>query len=73
MQPPGRVKHSCFRLLNSNLQTLAAADHPALRDPAAPFWKEHAPAVFRVKIDSSAGTFTLEVRRDWAQLGPRSS
>src|SRR2546421_8436454 len=26
MQPPGRIKHSCFRLLNGNLQTLAAAD-----------------------------------------------
>jgi len=49
--------------------TLAAADHPALRDPSDPFWKERAPAVFRVKIDTTAGAFTLEVRRDWAPIG----
>lgn len=49
--------------------TLAAADHPALRDPADPFWKDRAPAVFRVKIDTTAGAFTLEVHRDWAPIG----
>src|SRR5205814_1965620 len=49
--------------------TLAAAEHPALRDPTSAFWKEHAPAVYRVKMETSAGAFTLEVRREWAPIG----
>jgi cyclophilin family peptidyl-prolyl cis-trans isomerase len=46
-----------------------AADDRALRDPSAAFWKEHAPAVYRVRIETTAGSFTLEVRREWAPIG----
>jgi len=49
--------------------TLAAADHPALRGPADPFWNTRAPAVFHVKVETTQGAFTLEVRRDWAPIG----
>jgi peptidyl-prolyl cis-trans isomerase A (cyclophilin A) len=31
--------------------------------------KDTAPDTFRVKFDTSAGAFTVEVRRDWAPLG----
>src|SRR5262249_49567043 len=47
---------------------LAAGADP-LRDPANPFWQEHAPPVYRVRLDTTAGSFTLEVHRDWAPIG----
>src|SRR5437016_6493403 len=46
-----------------------AADHPALRDPASAFWKMHAPGIYRVKLETSAGVIVLEVHRDWAPIG----
>src|SRR5215470_1101394 len=39
----------------------------ALKDPAA--LKEMAPAVYKVNLDTSAGTFQVEVHRDWAPNG----
>jgi peptidyl-prolyl cis-trans isomerase A (cyclophilin A) len=39
----------------------------ALKDPAA--LKEMAPAVYKVNFDTSAGTFQVEVHRDWAPNG----
>jgi cyclophilin family peptidyl-prolyl cis-trans isomerase len=48
---------------------LFAADNPALRDPSSTFWKEHAPAVYRVRVETTAGAFTMEVRREWAPIG----
>jgi homoserine O-acetyltransferase len=41
----------------------------ALRDPAAPFWNQRAPAIYRVRIETTAGSFTLEAHRDWAPRG----
>ena len=38
-----------------------------LRNPAA--MKEQAPDVYKTKFDTSAGVFTVEVRREWAPLG----
>ena len=51
------------------LSTLAGADHPALRDPAHALWSERAPAVYRVKLETTAGNIVLEVQRDWAPIG----
>jgi peptidyl-prolyl cis-trans isomerase A (cyclophilin A) len=34
-----------------------------------PFWHRHAPAVYRVRIDTTAGSFVIEVHRDWAPHG----
>jgi cyclophilin family peptidyl-prolyl cis-trans isomerase len=48
---------------------LLAADPAALRDPGSAFWKERAPGVFRVRIESSAGVFVLEAHREWAPIG----
>lgn len=39
----------------------------ALKNPAA--LKEMAPATFKVNFDTSAGTFEVEVHRDWAPNG----
>jgi homoserine O-acetyltransferase len=51
------------------LFALAAAEHPALRDPQHAFWREPAPATYRVKLETSAGNIVLEVHRDWAPIG----
>ncbi len=40
---------------------------PNLRNPAS--MKEQAPAVYKVTFDTSAGTFVVEVHRDWAPKG----
>jgi cyclophilin family peptidyl-prolyl cis-trans isomerase len=48
---------------------MSAADYPALRDPSDPFWKTPAPAVYQVRIETTQGNFTLEVRREWAPIG----
>jgi len=48
---------------------LGAAEHPALRDPGHALWGEHAPAVYRVTVETTAGVFTLEAHRDWAPIG----
>jgi cyclophilin family peptidyl-prolyl cis-trans isomerase len=47
----------------------AAAGDRALREPGSRFWRKHAPAVFRVRVESTQGAFLLEVRRDWAPIG----
>ena len=48
---------------------LSAAEHPALRDPQHPLWREHAPARYHVKLETTAGAIVLEVHRDWAPIG----
>ncbi len=44
-----------------------AAAKPNLKNPAA--FKEQAPAVYKAAFDTSAGSFVIEVHRDWAPLG----
>lgn len=46
-----------------------AASSPAakLRNPAT--LKETAPAMYKVKFDTSAGVFVVQVHRDWAPIG----
>ncbi len=44
-----------------------AAAKPNLKNPAA--FKEQAPPVFKANFETSAGTFVIEVHRDWAPLG----
>jgi peptidyl-prolyl cis-trans isomerase A (cyclophilin A) len=48
-------------------QAPAAAPASTLRNPAAA--TEKAPATYKVKFDTSAGAFVVEVHRDWAPLG----
>jgi homoserine O-acetyltransferase len=46
-----------------------AAEPAALRDPASRFWRQTAPAEYRVRVETTRGAFTLEVRRAWAPIG----
>ena len=43
------------------------AAKPNLKSPAS--LKEQAPAVYKASFDTSAGTFVIEVHRDWAPKG----
>ena len=43
--------------------------HAALRDPNGGYWKQHAPAVYRVKLATTKGDIVIECHRDWAPLG----
>ena len=45
----------------------AAYAQTALKNPSA--LKERAPAVYRVKFDTTAGVFEVEVHTDWAPIG----
>lgn len=45
----------------------AQAGNAALKNPAA--LKEQAPAVYKASFDTTAGTFVVEVHRDWAPKG----
>jgi cyclophilin family peptidyl-prolyl cis-trans isomerase len=47
----------------------AAAGDSALRHPGSRFWRKHAPAVYRVRVESTQGAFLMEVHRDWAPIG----
>src|ERR1051325_6568701 len=46
---------------------LVAADPPALMRPA--LFTERAPDTFRASVDTSKGTFVVEVHRNWAPRG----
>jgi peptidyl-prolyl cis-trans isomerase A (cyclophilin A) len=45
----------------------AQGANPALANPAA--LNEQAPAAYKVKFDTSKGTFVVDVHRDWAPVG----
>jgi cyclophilin family peptidyl-prolyl cis-trans isomerase len=47
----------------------SAAARSALRNPESPFWKEPAPAAFRVRFETTQGSFVVQVTREWAPLG----
>jgi peptidyl-prolyl cis-trans isomerase A (cyclophilin A) len=49
------------------LPATALAQKPSLKNPAS--LNEKAPATYKVRFDTSAGVFVVEVTRDWAPLG----
>jgi hypothetical protein len=48
-------------------ENTTAKPNPALLDPTLA--TEKAPDVYRVKMETTAGNFTIEVHREWAPLG----
>ncbi len=56
-----------FSLVSAAL--LGATSANPLFDPAAPFWAEQAPQLFRVRFTTSEGGFVVETRRDQAPIG----
>jgi homoserine O-acetyltransferase len=40
-----------------------------LRNPSDNFWATHAPDNFRASVETTKGTFVLEIQRAWAPLG----
>jgi len=49
--------------------TTAAQRRALLLDPTRPFWSTHAPASFTADIETSRGTITIELTREWAPHG----
>lgn len=54
-------------ILAGPVPAMAQTGKAALKNPAA--LKETAPATYKVKFDTSAGPFVVEVHRDWAPHG----
>lgn len=46
-----------------------AADIDALLDPSAAVWQESAPDTFTVAFETTKGTFSTQVVREWAPIG----
>jgi cyclophilin family peptidyl-prolyl cis-trans isomerase len=40
-----------------------------LADPGTAFWKQRAPDVFQVRIETGKGDLVIEAHRDWAPIG----
>lgn len=53
--------------LAASVASAQPAAKPNLKSPAS--LKEQAPAVYKASFDTSAGTFVIEVHRDWAPKG----
>ena len=49
--------------------TSSIEEPDVLLQPGEEFWNERAPETYRVRVETSAGTFVMEVRRDSAPLG----
>jgi peptidyl-prolyl cis-trans isomerase A (cyclophilin A) len=56
-----------FAVAIALMPAVAAAQKPSLKNPAS--LNEKAPATYRVRFDTSAGVFVVQVNRDWAPLG----
>jgi peptidyl-prolyl cis-trans isomerase A (cyclophilin A) len=54
-------------LVLAALLPAAALAQASLKNPAS--LKEQAPATYKVRFDTSAGVFVIQVTRDWAPLG----
>jgi cyclophilin family peptidyl-prolyl cis-trans isomerase len=50
-------------------QSPAVANRSILLDTANRFWKTRAPESFTARVETSKGTFILEIDRDWAPRG----
>jgi homoserine O-acetyltransferase len=48
---------------------LSERDYSALKDPAAPVWKNHAPERYLARFETTEGAFEIEVRRTLAPRG----
>lgn len=61
------VALSCGR--GERSRDAASAPGRDFRNPASPGMREKAPGTYRVRFETSAGEFVIEVHRDWAPLG----
>jgi peptidyl-prolyl cis-trans isomerase A (cyclophilin A) len=50
-------------------RTTADDRRAILMNPDAPEWKEHAPATFRVRLETTKRDIVIEVHRDWSPNG----
>ncbi|MFZ0211092.1 MAG: peptidylprolyl isomerase [Candidatus Acidiferrales bacterium] len=50
-------------------QALSVANRIMLLNPNSGAWSQHAPELFRVRLDTNKGPIVIEVHRDWAPHG----
>jgi cyclophilin family peptidyl-prolyl cis-trans isomerase len=50
-------------------ESVAEINRKMLSHPDAPEWEEHAPAMFRVRMETTKGDIAIEVHRDWSPNG----
>jgi cyclophilin family peptidyl-prolyl cis-trans isomerase len=43
--------------------------HALLVNPSDAYWQSHAPAVYDARVETTKGSFVLEITRDWAPRG----
>jgi cyclophilin family peptidyl-prolyl cis-trans isomerase len=53
----------------ASAQLTAAQRRAVLRNPSHPFWKARAPDTVSLDVETSRGTFTIELVREWAPAG----
>jgi len=54
---------------NYLIELLRLSEPHALLDPKDRFWRQSASEVFRVKVETTQGDFTIEAHRSWAPVG----
>ncbi len=59
----------CAAQADSSVALSAAQQRALLMNPARPFWKSKAPDTATVDVETSRGTFTVELIREWAPNG----
>jgi len=57
----------CTFVALATVSTVTAAD--PLHQPDSKFWTKKAPPIVRIRFETSQGSFTVELRREWAPLG----
>lgn len=59
----------CTRAQVKDVSNQSPALRAVLMNPMHKLWSQRAPGVFRVKIETSEGSFVIEARRAWAPIG----
>jgi peptidyl-prolyl cis-trans isomerase A (cyclophilin A) len=67
--PVGGQSTAASTKTRSSVPLTAAQKRAALGNPTASFWKTHAPDTVVADVETSKGTFTVEMIRAWAPVG----
>ena len=59
----------CSAAQTARRASVVEVNREVLLHPDAPEWKEHAPALFRVRMETTKGDIVIEAHRDWSPNG----
>jgi peptidyl-prolyl cis-trans isomerase A (cyclophilin A) len=63
------ITRSRYCLLLTVAGLFCGCSEPSSSGPSAPAKMEHAPAVYKVKFETSKGDFVVQINKEWAPLG----